>query len=114
MDAEELLRTFEAERDRGVARFAQASTLEELETAQVDVMGRRSPLASAQKALGGLSEEDRRRAGKGANDVRAALTEALEARRAALGEAEEARRLEIDRVDLTLPGRRGRSGSLHP
>jgi phenylalanyl-tRNA synthetase alpha chain len=114
MDAEELLRTFGSERDRGIARFAEASTLDELEAAQVEVLGRRSALAAAQKALGGLSEEERRRAGKVANDVRGALARALEDRRQALGEVEEAQRLEADRVDLTLPGRRGRSGSLHP
>ena len=77
MEAAELLRTFDTERARGVERFAQAGTLDELETAQVDVMGRRSPLSAAQKALGGLSEDDRRIVGKAANETRSALTEAL-------------------------------------
>ena len=114
MDAEELLRTFAAERDRGVARFAQAATLDELESAQVEVMGRKSPLSAAQKALGGLSEEERRTVGKAANDTRTALTDALEGRREELRSGAEAVLLQADRVDLTLPGRRARPGSLHP
>ena len=114
MDAGDLLRTFETERERGLARFTQASTLDELEAAQVDVMGRRSSLSAAQKALGGLSEDDRRTVGRAANEVRAALTQALEQRREALRAGTEALLLEADRVDLTLPGRRPRPGSLHP
>ena len=114
MEAAELLRTFDTERARGVERFAQAGTLDELETAQVDVMGRRSPLSAAQKALGGLSEDDRRVVGKAANETRAALTQALGQRREALRAGAEAVLLQADRVDLTLPGRRPRAGSLHP
>lgn len=114
MDAGELLRTFETERARGLERFSQVQTLDELESAQVDVMGRRSALSAAQKALGGLSEDDRRSVGKAANEVRAALTAALEHRREALRSGAEAQLLEADRVDLTLPGRRPRPGSLHP
>ena len=114
MDAPELLRTFEAQRARGLERFAQSTTLSELETAQVDVLGRKSELSSAQKALGGLSEDDRRSVGKVANEVRGALNEALEARRDGLRTEAEAVLLQADRIDLTLPGRRPRAGSLHP
>jgi phenylalanyl-tRNA synthetase alpha chain len=114
MDAGELLGTFESERERGVARFTQAATVDELETAQIDVMGRRSPLSAAQKALGSLSEDDRRTVGRAANEVRAALILALEDRREELRLSAEAILLQADRVDLTLPGRRPRPGSLHP
>jgi phenylalanyl-tRNA synthetase alpha chain len=77
-------------------------------------MGRKSPLSVAQKALGGLSEEERRTVGKAANDTRTALTDALETRREELRSGAEALLLQADRVDLTLPGRRPRPGSLHP
>jgi len=114
MDAGELLRTFATERDRGVARFEHAATLDELELAQVDVMGRKSTLSAAQKALGGLSEEERRSVGKAANDTRTALTGTLERRREELRSAAETLLLRADGIDLTLPGRRPRPGSLHP
>jgi phenylalanyl-tRNA synthetase alpha chain len=114
MDAEELLRTFDAERARGLARFGEARTLEELDAAQVEILGRKSALSGAQKALGGLSEDERRSVGKVANDVRVALNASLEARREVLRAAAETALLAADRVDLTLPGRRPRTGSLHP
>ncbi len=114
MDAQELQRTFEAELERGLARFAEATDLETLDAAQVEVMGRKSPLARAQKSLGSLSDDDRRTAGKAANDVRQALQTALEGRRGDLQLVAEAALLDADRVDLSLPGRRPRTGSLHP
>ncbi len=114
MDATELLSIFEAERERGLQRFADATTLDELESAQVEVLGRKSALSGAQKGLGGLGEEERRSVGKVANEVRDALVTALEARRSVLEADAEAASLIADRVDLTLPGRRPRAGSLHP
>jgi phenylalanyl-tRNA synthetase alpha chain len=67
-----------------------------------------------QRSLGRLSDADRKEVGKLANEVRSELEAALEARRAALGEDEEARLLAADAVDVSLPGRRPREGSLHP
>jgi len=114
MDGQELSRVFEGERERGLARIAVAATLEELDAVQVELVGRKSALSGAQKSLGALSEDDRKSVGRLANEVRAALTDALQARRDELELAEEGVRLEADRVDLTLPGRRPRMGSLHP
>jgi phenylalanyl-tRNA synthetase alpha chain len=114
MDGQELSRVFEGERERGLARIAEAATLEALDAVQVQVLGRKSALSGAQKSLGGLSEVERKVVGRVANDVRTALTTALQARRDELELGEEAVRLEADRLDLTLPGRRPRTGSLHP
>jgi phenylalanyl-tRNA synthetase alpha chain len=114
MDAAELRRILDAERARGVERFASAVTLDELEAARTDVLGRKSPMSQAQRALGALDEDERREIGKIANDVRAALQGALEARRLGLEADAETELLRADRVDLSLPGRRPRTGSLHP
>jgi phenylalanyl-tRNA synthetase alpha chain len=61
-----------------------------------------------------MSEEDRRDAGRVANEVRSRLQAAYSDRLAALRDAAETVLLEADRLDLTLPGRRLSSGSLHP
>ena len=107
-------RTLVTERDRGVARFEAAASLDELDAAQVEVLGRKAPFSQVQKALGGLSPEDRRDVGLLANEARAALTAALEARREALHLEAEGALLDADGVDLSLPGRRPPPGSLHP
>ena len=84
--------------------MAGAATLEDLEAAQVEVMGRKSAFCAAQKSLGGLSDEDRR-VGKAANEARQAIQGAIDERREALQLVAEAALLEADRIDVTLPGR---------
>jgi phenylalanyl-tRNA synthetase alpha chain len=114
MDPQEARRALDAERDRGLALFAEAGDAESLEAAQTAVLGRKAPFSAIQRALGAMGEDDRREVGRAANDVRAALVAALEQRREALREVEERALLDADRIDLSLPGRRSRAGSLHP
>jgi len=114
MDADEMLATLQAERDRGVASAAAAADLDELEAVRTNVLGRKARFSEIQKQLGGLEHEDRKRVGQVANDARADLQRALEARREVLQSSAEEALLAADRVDLTLPGRRPRPGSLHP
>ena len=109
-----MLEQLESELARGRAAFEAATTLEELEAAQVSVLGRKAPFSQLQRGLGSLEEAQRRTVGARVNAVRAALTDSLEARRAEFREAAESTLLEADRIDLSLPGRRPRSGSLHP
>jgi len=114
MDPADATRTLDEELTRGLERFRDASTPEELEQAKVAVLGRKAPLSEVQRSLGSLPEEARRELGRRINDVFAALREAVEARRADLEELGESSLLEADAVDVTLPGRRPRPGSLHP
>jgi phenylalanyl-tRNA synthetase alpha chain len=114
MDPAQMQRTLDAELARGLEAFAAAATLEELDAAQVAILGRKAPFSQVQKGLGGLDHEDRRVVGARANEVRTALTDALDARREELAHVAEAALLDTDRLDLTLPGRRSRAGSLHP
>jgi phenylalanyl-tRNA synthetase alpha chain len=114
MDPDEMVTQLEAELARGRAAFEAATTLEELEAAQVSVLGRKAPFSQLQRGLGSLEEAQRRTVGARVNAVRAALTDSLEARRAEFREAADSTLLEADRIDLSLPGRRPRAGSLHP
>jgi phenylalanyl-tRNA synthetase alpha chain len=114
MDADALLATFRSERDRGVALADAAATLEELNEARTAVLGRKAPFSDAQKRLGSLDPAERKRVGQFANGARETLTRAFDARRAELEAHAEDALLESDRVDLTIPGRRPRAGSLHP
>ena len=61
-----------------------------------------------------MAEEDRRAVGALANEVREALQSAAAERLAALRAVAEEALLAADRLDLSLPGRRPRRGSLHP
>lgn len=108
------MRALEAELERGLGLFADAQDAGALDEAQTAIMGRKSPFSQIQKSLGSMSEADRREVGRAANEARTSLQEALEGRRQRLQEAAEGQLLEADSIDLTLPGRRARRGSLHP
>ncbi|MFB3737634.1 MAG: phenylalanine--tRNA ligase subunit alpha [Candidatus Velamenicoccus archaeovorus] len=114
MDPQEALDTLATERERGLGAIAAASSADELEAAKVAFLGRKSPWSQVQRSLGALGDEDRKRIGRLANEVKAELERALDDRRASVLAAEEAGLVEADRVDVTLPGRRPREGSLHP
>src|SRR4029453_6574217 len=114
MDADAAIRTLEAELERGLALLEAASAPEALGEAGRAVWGRKAPLSLIGRDLSGLSDDARRRVGQRLHEVREALRAALAERRAALEAEREASLLQADRVDITLPARRPRLGSLHP
>jgi phenylalanyl-tRNA synthetase alpha chain len=114
MDSNEARSIADAELERGLGSFAAADSIDELEIVRTAVLGRKSRLSEAQKALGSFSLNERRDLGKRINDVFSELRSAYEARRTELELATGAEVLDADAVDVTLPGRRPRPGSLHP
>ena len=96
-----LERAFEAE-------IAQAASLEALELLRVRFLGRKGELTGILRQMGSLSAEERPRIGALANQVKAAMEQALEARLAAVAGA----RIEQG-LDVTLPGRPRPLGSVH-
>jgi phenylalanyl-tRNA synthetase alpha chain len=114
MNAGDATRALDAELERGRGLIAVAASLEELRAAETSVLGRKAPLSDVGRSLSTLPEQDRPSVGQRTHEVREALRALVEDRRAALEAEGEASLLEADRVDLTLPGRRPRPGSLHP
>jgi phenylalanyl-tRNA synthetase alpha chain len=114
MGPPEMQAQVERELERGRRAFREASSVEELETARIAILGRKSPLNDVQRALGSLDVEERKTLGRIVNEARSTLTEAAASRRAELDADAEAALVSADRADLTLPGRRPRTGSLHP
>src|ERR1044072_343056 len=104
MDAAELLRALAGEHPRGRSALEAATTLDELDAAQVAVLGRKSAFGQLQRALGTLPDGDRREVGARVNPIRADLVETLDARRDELAAAAEQAQLAADRIDITLPG----------
>jgi phenylalanyl-tRNA synthetase alpha chain len=97
-----------------LAAVAAATDLAALDEARIAALGKKGRLTDAMKALGALSPDERRARGQALNEVKDAVTTAVEARRATLARAALAARLEAERVDVTLPTRAERAGHLHP
>jgi phenylalanyl-tRNA synthetase alpha chain len=96
-----------------LARVAAAATLDELRAVSADLLGKKGTLTEARKQLGQLDPDARREAGKVLNEVRARITEAVDAREAELGAAARRVQLEAERLDLTEARAEARRGHLH-
>src|SRR5262245_16986770 len=114
MEPTEAARLLDEELERGRALIAAADTVDALEEAKTSVLGRKAPISSVKSSLGSMPNEVKKDIGRRTNEVFTQLRSAIEERRVELEGGMDAERLEADRVDVTLPGRRPRSGSLHP
>ena len=97
-----------------LSRIEGAATLEELESARVEALGRKGALTLAAKEMGKLAPEDRARFGKLLNAAKQKIESALESKRGVLEAAALNRRLEAEWLDITLPAPQPLRGHLHP
>ena len=87
-----------------------AADLTVLEDLRVRYLGRKSQLRHIMGQIGRLPADQRPQLGQAAGKAQSAIQNALEARHQSLQEAIEAE----SQIDVTLPGRPPRRGSLHP
>ena len=97
-----------------VVAIEAASDIAALEELRVSYLGKKGALTGLLKNLGQLSAEERPKAGAEINAVKQQLNEQLNARKASLQGAALAAQLAEEAIDVTLPGRRAETGSLHP
>ena len=114
MDLDTLSARLSTLEQAGLDAIRAASSPEALEAVQVAYLGRRGELKTVLGGIGALPAPDRPQVGAIGNAVREALEAALEIRRRELQTAALDARLARETVDVTLPGRPFRSGSLHP
>ena len=91
-----------------------ASDIAALEELRVSYLGKKGALTGLLKNLGQLSAEERPKAGAEINAIKQQLNQQLNARKASLQSAALAAQLAGEAIDVTLPGRRAETGSLHP
>ncbi len=95
------------------ALLAGATTVEEVQAAATELLGKKSALTAAHRGLAGLDPDGRREVGRELQEAKARIEELIGARRSALEAVERAARLDRDRLDLTeARGKRG-PGHLH-
>lgn len=97
-----------------LARLASAESLDELEEVRVEAMGRKGALAQISKEFGKMTAEQRAELGKLLNSVKQDLEGAYEEKKTRFEKEELAERLSREWIDVTLPARGVRPGSLHP
>jgi phenylalanyl-tRNA synthetase alpha chain len=91
-----------------------AATLDALDALRVSLLGKSGIVTAALKALGALPADERKARGATVNQIKQRLAEALAARKQALEQLELDRRLASEALDISLPGRDGERGGIHP
>ena len=97
------------------AQVGEADSERSLGELKAQILGRKGSITALMKTLASCSPEERPVMGKLINDAKTALEELFDARAQEVRALDVKRRLEAERLDVTLPGRRGLvRGSLHP
>ncbi len=104
----------EAAAAEALAAFAVAPDLDALKEARLAHVGDRSPLALANRAIGGLAGPDKAVAGRTLGSARGRVAAALAARQTELERERDERVLSEEGLDVTLPAERARRGARHP
>ncbi|KMY54978.1 MULTISPECIES: phenylalanine--tRNA ligase subunit alpha [Bacillaceae] len=97
-----------------LAKVEAAEDLKQLNDIRVAYVGKKGPITEVLKGMGKLSAEERPKMGALANEVRAAVASAIEAKQSALQQKAIQEQLEKETIDVTLPGRPVRTGNAHP
>jgi phenylalanyl-tRNA synthetase alpha chain len=101
-------------RTRYLTAVAAAADEGALEEVRLAAMGKKGEISLKMRELGGMSPEDRATVAPALNALRDELTSALAARKAALADAALDERLRGEWLDVTLPARGRRQGTIHP
>ncbi|MGB3147406.1 MAG: phenylalanine--tRNA ligase subunit alpha [Paracoccaceae bacterium] len=94
-----------------VAGAADEASLEEL---RLQALGKKGEISLKMRELGQMAPEERQAAGAALNRLKDEIDSALRAKKAALGDAALDERLRAEWLDVTLPGRPRRQGTIHP
>ena len=101
-------------RAQALAAFEAAGDSAALDALRVQYLGKKGELTAVLKQMGKLSAEERPAMGQLANEVRAALEEALERRGKELEAKALEDRLKAEALDVTIPGKPYKAGHRHP
>ena len=100
--------------DDALTAVAAAADLDALKAVRTAHTGERSPLALANRAIGGLEPADKALAGKTLGQARGRVNQAIAARQSVLEAERDTRILVAETVDLTAPVDRRPAGARHP
>lgn len=94
--------------------IAECDSTEQLEQIRVAYLGKKGKLTEFLKNLGALPAPDRPKAGQAVNAMKQEIHQLIAIRQESLHKAHIAKKIEKEKIDVTLPGRHGSCGSLHP
>ena len=100
--------------EAALAEVAGAGDARALDDVRGRYLGKKGEISALLKSLGGLSAEERPKAGALINEAKQRVQAAIDERRQTLEEAALNEQLSAETLDVTLPGRGEQPGALHP
>ena len=100
--------------EAALAEVAGAGDARALDDVRVRYLGKKGEISALLKSLGGLSAEERPKAGALINEAKQRVQAAIDERRQPLEDAALNEQLSAETLDVTLPGRGEQPGALHP
>ncbi|WP_170516694.1 MULTISPECIES: phenylalanine--tRNA ligase subunit alpha [Ruegeria] len=97
-----------------LGQIAEAGDENALEAIRVAAVGKKGEVALKMRELGKMTPEERQVAGPALNALKDEINSALSAKKSALADAALDERLRTEWLDVTLPTRARRQGSIHP
>ncbi len=85
-----------------------------LEEIRIRILGKKGELTAALRGMKDIPEAERPAFGKRVNEIRDAINEALESKQSELELNGKDKRLAAEAIDITLPGKKSKTGALHP
>jgi len=101
-------------RDKYIQAIANAADEAALEDLRVQAVGKKGEVSLKMRELGKMTNEERQVAGPALNALKNEINSALAAKKEALADAALDERLRTEWLDVTLPSRNIRQGSIHP
>ncbi|UYP67118.1 phenylalanine--tRNA ligase subunit alpha [Thalassobacter stenotrophicus] len=101
-------------RDTYLTQIAAAADEAALEAIRLAAVGKKGEIALKMRELGKMTVEERQVAGPALNALKNEVNSAIAAKKAALADAALDERLRSEWLDVTLPARHARQGSIHP
>ncbi|MEO1578517.1 MAG: phenylalanine--tRNA ligase subunit alpha, partial [Pseudomonadota bacterium] len=101
-------------RDKYLQLISGAGDEAALEDLRVQAVGKKGEISLKMRELGRMTPEERQVAGPALNALKDEINAALSAKKSALADAALDERLKGEWLDVTLPGRGRRMGTIHP
>jgi len=109
----ELLGEIEQIKQDSYKELENLDSLDDCEQVRIKYLGRKGKIPDLFNELGKLPDEDKAKAGKRINQLKSTLDERINEKKNQLQQLEQEKQLEKESLDVTLPGRRRRTGKLH-
>lgn len=100
-------------KQKGLDQIKQVDSTKVLNDIRVGLLGKKGPITNVLRGMKDLSAEERPKVGVFANEVRDALTEAIESKKSELQANLLNQKLKSEAIDVTLPGRPVEMGTGH-